>query len=44
MRFPFSAYPTTFYVDSSGTFLETKFTGAYPDMYEDVLTMYLNQQ
>ena len=44
MRFPFSAYPTTFYVDSNGTFLETKFTGAYPDMYEDVLTMYLNQQ
>ena len=44
MSFPFSAFPTTFYVNSSGTFLETKFTGAYPDMYEDVLTMYLNQQ
>ena len=41
MAFPFSAYPTTFYVDSNGTFLETKFTGAYPDMYEGVLESYL---
>ena len=41
MVFPFSAYPTTFYADSNGTFLETKFTGAYPDMYEGVLESYL---
>ena len=37
MVFPYSAIPTTFYVDRGGLFLETKFTGAYPEMYEDVL-------
>lgn len=43
MFFPFSAFPTTFYVDNTGKFLETKFVGAYPDMYEDVLLTYLNK-
>ncbi|MBR4360029.1 MAG: TlpA family protein disulfide reductase [Clostridia bacterium] len=37
MVFPYSAIPTTFYVNRGGLFLETKFTGAYPEMYEDVL-------
>ena len=44
MIFPYSAVPTTFYVDRGGTFLETKFTGAYPDMYEDVLLALRGQQ
>lgn len=43
MVFPFSAIPTTFYVDGSGRFMETKFTGAYPDMYEDALYGMLEQ-
>ena len=44
MVFPYSAIPTTFYVDRSGTFLYTKFTGAYPEMYEDVLVALREQQ
>lgn len=44
MVFPYSAIPTTFYVDRGGTFLETKFTGAYPEMYEDVLITLRDQQ
>ena len=34
---PFSAVPTSLFVDRSGAFLGTKFTGAWPDMYETAL-------
>jgi len=44
MVFPYSVLPTTFYADRSGTFLETKFSGAYPEMYEDVLLALRDQQ
>lgn len=44
MVFPYSVLPTTFYADRSGTFLETKFSGAYPEMYEDVLPALRDQQ
>ena len=35
--------PTSFYVDGSGKFMETKFSGTYPEMYEDVLIGMLDQ-
>ena len=35
MVFPYSVLPTTFYADRSGTFLETKFSGAYPEIYAE---------
>ena len=44
MVFPYSVIPTTFYADRSGTFLETKFSGAFPEMYEDVLLALRDQQ
>ena len=34
---PFDAVPTSLFVDRSGAFLGTKFTGAYPDLYESAL-------
>ena len=43
MIFPYSVLPTTFYVDQDGTFLETKFSGTYEDMYEDILLYYRDQ-
>ncbi len=43
MIFPYSTYPTTFYVDGNGKFLETKFSGAYTDMYEDIMIAMLDQ-
>ena len=43
MIFPYQAIPTSFYVDGNGKFMETKFTGAYPEMYEDVLMAMLDQ-
>lgn len=43
MIFPYQAIPTFFYVDGNGKFMETKFTGAYPEMYEDVLMALLDQ-
>ena len=43
MVFPYKVIPTTFYVDGSGRFMETKFSGAYPEMYEDVLMAILDQ-
>ena len=35
--FPYSAVPTSFFVDRDGVFLGTKFVGVYPDMYESAL-------
>ncbi len=34
---PFEAVPTSFFADRSGAFLGTKFTGAYPELYESAL-------
>lgn len=43
MVFPYKVVPTTFYVDHSGKFLETKLSGAFLDLYEDVLLAMLDQ-
>ena len=43
MIFPYQVIPTSFYVDGNGKFMETKFSGAYPEMYEDVLIAMLDQ-
>lgn len=43
MIFPYNVIPTSFYVDGNGKFMETKFSGAYPDMYEDVMIAMLDQ-
>lgn len=41
--FPYSAIPTTFFVDRDGVFLGTKFVGAYPELYESALEPFLAQ-
>lgn len=43
MVFPYQVIPTSFYVDGNGKFMETKFSGAYPEMYEDILIAMLDQ-
>lgn len=35
--FPYSAVPTSFFVDRNGAFLGSKIVGAQPDLYEDAL-------
>ncbi len=44
MAFPYDGLPTTFYVNREGVFLETKITGAHPDLYEDALLSMLEKQ
>ena len=41
--FPYSAIPTSFFVDRNGVFLGTKFVGACPDLYEPALEPFLQQ-
>ena len=42
MIFPYRSYPTTFFVDRNGKFLENKYEGALPEKFEDVLIALLN--